>query len=119
MSQAGSGQVLTLGDCRFERADEALGIADADTWTFAFSATWEGANELPTLAFGGYVTPDRTSCADGRLVRTLVDERRNAGTFLVPWDGTDTYGTRAASGTYLFRLRSGGLSDTRKATLLK
>ena len=58
-----------LGDCRFERADEALGIDDADTWTVAFSATWEGSNELPTLAFGGYLAPDRQSCADGRLLR--------------------------------------------------
>lgn len=57
--------------------------------------------------------------ADGRLVRTLVHEPRGAGTFLVPWDGTDAHGTRAPSGTYLFRLQSGGHSDTRKATLLK
>ncbi len=61
-----------LGDCRFERADEALGVDDTDTWTVAFSATWEGANELPTLAFGGYLAPDRGSCADGRLVRPAV-----------------------------------------------
>jgi hypothetical protein len=58
-----------LGDCRFERADEALGITDTDTWTVAFSATWESTNELPTLAFGGYLAPDRGSCADSRLVR--------------------------------------------------
>ncbi len=66
----GQDQILRgLGDCRFERADAALGIVDADTWTVAFSAAWEGANELPTLAFGGYLAPDRQSCADGRLVR--------------------------------------------------
>ena len=32
-----------LGDCRFERANEALGLDGGDTWTVAFSATWEGA----------------------------------------------------------------------------
>ena len=31
-----------LGDCRFERANEALGIDGGDAWTAAFSATWEG-----------------------------------------------------------------------------
>ena len=68
--RAGQDVILRgLGDCRFERADEALGIADTDTLTVAFSATWEEANELPTLAFGGYVAPDRGSCADGRLLR--------------------------------------------------
>ena len=42
-----------LGDCRFERANEALGLDGGDGWTTAFSATWEGSNALPTLAFGG------------------------------------------------------------------
>ena len=68
--RVGQDEILRgLGDCRFERADEALGIDDTDTWTVAFSATWEGTNDLPTLAFGGYLAPDRQSCADGRLVR--------------------------------------------------
>ena len=38
-----------LGDCRFERANEALGIDGGDTWTVAFSATWEGV-ERPAHA---------------------------------------------------------------------
>ncbi len=68
--RAGEDEILRgLGGCRFERADEPLGIHDADTWTVAFSATWEGTNDLPTLAFGGYLAPDRESCADGRLLR--------------------------------------------------
>jgi enediyne biosynthesis protein E4 len=62
-----------LGDCRFVRADAALGIDDTDSWTVAFSATWEGSNELPTLAFGGYLAPDHESCADGRLLRPAAD----------------------------------------------
>ena len=35
-----------LGDCRFERANESLGIDGGDTWTVAFSATWEGDDAL-------------------------------------------------------------------------
>ena len=58
-----------LGDCRFERANEALGVDGGNTWTVAFSATWEGANELPTLAFGDYLEADREGCEDSRLVR--------------------------------------------------
>ena len=30
-----------LGDCRFERANEASGFDGGDVWTTAFSATWE------------------------------------------------------------------------------
>ena len=60
-----------LGDCRFEDATAALGIDGGDDWTVAFSATWEGANTLPTLAFGSYLVPGihDTVCADSRLVR--------------------------------------------------
>ena len=58
-----------LGDCSFERANERWGIDDGDTWTAAFSATWEGANALPTLAFGDYLADDRVSCDDSRLMR--------------------------------------------------
>ena len=59
------------GECRFERANEALGFDGGDSWTVGFSATWEGSNELPTLAFGDYLTADRETCADSRLVRPM------------------------------------------------
>ena len=57
------------GECRFERANETLGIDGGNAWTAAFSATWEGSNALPTLAFGGYLAPDRETCEDSRLLR--------------------------------------------------
>ena len=57
------------GDCRFEDANELFGVDGGDAWTVAFSATWEGANALPTLAFGNYLTTDRQACDDSQLVR--------------------------------------------------
>ena len=68
-----------LGDCRFERVNEALGFDGGDGWTTAFSATWEDpAATLPTLALGDYViTEDDGSatfqCPDNALVRPAVD----------------------------------------------
>ena len=47
-----------LGDCRFADAGEAWGVPGGAGWTTAFSATWEGGNRLPTLAFGNYVDRD-------------------------------------------------------------
>ncbi|MET0663321.1 MAG: FG-GAP-like repeat-containing protein, partial [Ilumatobacteraceae bacterium] len=47
-----------LGDCRFENANESFGLDGGDEWTTAFSAMWEGANTLPTLAYGNYLVPD-------------------------------------------------------------
>ena len=61
-----------LGDCRFERANEAWGIDGGDAWTTAFSATFEPGEQRPTLAFGNYLDPDdtdRATCQDNVLLR--------------------------------------------------
>jgi len=58
-----------LGDCRFEDANDSLAIDGGEAWTVGFSATWEGSNTLPTLAFGNYLTPGGDTCGDSRLVR--------------------------------------------------
>jgi len=55
----------------------------------------------------------------GRTVRTLVDGRREAGTHAVTWRGESDSGARAPSGTYFYRLETGGNVLTRKMTLLK
>lgn len=67
-----------LGECRFERANEALALDGGDGWTVGFSATWEGASSLPTLAFGDYLGLDASheptdDCADGSLFRPAPD----------------------------------------------
>ena len=72
-----------LGDCRFERANEAWGFDGGDDWTAAFSATWEGSATLPTLAIGNYLDladiQQRATCADSELVRPAADGTRYAG----------------------------------------
>ncbi len=62
-----------LGDCRFEVANDLWGIDGGEAWTTAFSATWEGSNTLPTLAFGSYLEPDSDPndirCGDSQFLR--------------------------------------------------
>jgi len=58
-----------LGGCRFEDATQQLGIDVPPGWTTAFSATWEGSNALPTLAFGRYLVPGQDQCDTSWLVR--------------------------------------------------
>jgi enediyne biosynthesis protein E4 len=63
-----------LGECRFERANEVWGIDGDDEWTVAFSATWEGDNALPTLAFGNYLETvadeqNARDCVPSQLLR--------------------------------------------------
>ena len=72
-----------LGACRFQRANEAWGLAGGHSITTAFSATWEGPAILPTLAFGNYVAdPDHPDpdhlCADNELIRPIPGAGRYA-----------------------------------------
>ena len=67
-----------LGECRFERANESLGLDGGSAWTTAFSATWEDESGLPTLAFGDYLGLDETgepttTCVDSSLIRPASD----------------------------------------------
>ena len=66
------------------------------------------------LANGGRVLLDVYDVR-GRLIQTLVDEERPAGTHEVNWDAA-----RLASGTYLYRLQvNDRVVSTRQATLIK
>ena len=73
-----------LGDCRFERANEAWGYDGGDAWTTAFSAKWEGSAKLPTLAFGNYLDmshgQQHATCADNEMVRP----KNGAATYAEP-----------------------------------
>jgi predicted GH43/DUF377 family glycosyl hydrolase len=56
----------------------------------------------------------------GKLVRTLVDGARPAGTHRVQWNGLDDAGRRVASGVYLYRFSfENEVIQTRKMMMLK
>jgi hypothetical protein len=55
----------------------------------------------------------------GQLLRVLVDEAKDAGSYSVQWDGTDGHGRRLASGVYFYRLVAGKFIKTRKMVILK
>jgi len=54
-----------------------------------------------------------------QLVRTLVNEPKEAGTYEVNWDGRDENGNEAASGVYLYRLQADDFNQTKKMVLMK
>ncbi|HKI83984.1 MAG TPA: FlgD immunoglobulin-like domain containing protein, partial [Candidatus Krumholzibacteria bacterium] len=55
----------------------------------------------------------------GRLVRTLVDELRPAGSFVEVWNGIDDTGRGVASGSYLVRLHTLDGSQVQRMILSK
>ena len=55
----------------------------------------------------------------GRLVRVLLDEEKEAGRYLLHWDGRSERGEKVGSGVYLYRMEAGDFVSTRKMILLK
>ncbi len=55
----------------------------------------------------------------GREVRCLVDERVEAGTHSVVWDGRDDLGRKVGSGVYLVRMEAREFVEVRKSLLLR
>ena len=55
----------------------------------------------------------------GKLVRLLLDERRDAGVSNVEWNGTDDRGATVATGVYFYALDAGGKRYQHKMVMLK
>ena len=55
----------------------------------------------------------------GQLVKTLVDEPKERGTYEVIWDGKDENGNEVASGVYFYRLQTEDFTQTKKMVLMK
>jgi len=53
----------------------------------------------------------------GRVVRTLVDARREPGFYAVAWDGTDEGGRKVASGAYFCSIEAGEFRAVRKMVM--
>jgi hypothetical protein len=57
--------------------------------------------------------------ARGEQIRTLVQERKEAGQYRTEWDGQDSYGTPVASGIYVSQLIAGKTVAVHKMVLIR
>ena len=56
---------------------------------------------------------------NGQLIRTLVDERREAGYHAIDWDGCDQHLRAIPSGTYFVKMTAGKFTETSKVILIR
>jgi hypothetical protein len=55
----------------------------------------------------------------GREVKTLVNVERSPGIYSVQWNGDNNYGSKVASGIYIYRVVAGTFIQVKKMILLK
>jgi hypothetical protein len=101
------------------------------------TAAEEPAPDAPSLAFKAWPNPFNPSVilsytlagpsrvrigiydAGGRLVRSLLDERLDAGSHTLPWNGRNEAGAPGAAGVYFARIEALGKTETRKLILVR
>ena len=71
-----------LGQCRFERANEAWGWQTGNGWHTAMSATWERGQRWPTLAIGTYTDRSKPDFPWGSCTPAMLFRPRAQGGFL-------------------------------------
>jgi len=55
----------------------------------------------------------------GRQVKTLVNQRQDAGYRSINWNATNDYGKPVSAGIYLYQIQAGEYMQTKKMVLLK
>ena len=71
--------------------------------------------DLPEQAFVTLTIYDML----GREITQLVSTTQDAGFRLVQWEGTDNMGRAVSAGVYLYQIRAGEFTQTKKMVLLK
>jgi hypothetical protein len=112
---------MTVG-CNQPGCDEKLTPAEAPR-AYALAQNFPNPfNPSTTIKYDmkakGLVTV-RIYDVAGRLVRTLVNETKDAGAYSAVWDGRNNGGAGVASGIYFYKMDAGSFSATKKLVMLR
>ncbi|MFC1492430.1 T9SS type A sorting domain-containing protein [candidate division KSB1 bacterium] len=55
----------------------------------------------------------------GQLVKTLISKKMSSGQHVIKWNGKNDLGMKVGSGLYIYSLKAGTFSSTRKMVILK
>jgi len=103
----------------------ASALVPGDSGSLEFGLDQNRPNPFNPVTTISYALPNAADVkievfnAAGRLVRTLVDERQDAGQKNAVWDGTNDVGQKVASGVYMYRLEADGRICDKRMVLLK
>ncbi len=104
------------------RVGTSTAVGDLPTTLVFYGAAPNPFNPQTTIAFSLPASAHaslRIYDVSGRLVRTLLDEVRPAGTNEVRWNGADDAGRGVASGTYFARLSVEGQHSVKPLVLVR
>ena len=86
-------------------------------------------NQFTTIRYqlqGNPLSPEKTMVVNlsvynmvGQKVKTLVNENRIAGSYIVMWDSKDEFGNYVPSGVYFYKISTGEFVETKKMVLLR
>jgi hypothetical protein len=55
----------------------------------------------------------------GQLVKTLVDQKQNAGNYTIKWNGDNNHGQIVSSGVYFLKMKAGDFTKVRKMAFIR
>ncbi|MFC1544570.1 FlgD immunoglobulin-like domain containing protein [Gemmatimonadota bacterium] len=123
--------VEAMGDTAsldFRVPNDGEGVGPGASLPKAFSLRQNHPNPFNPSTTINYQIPDNAGSVQfrlnvydirGKLVRTLDQGLKGAGTYSVFWDGTDDRGRQVSSGVYFYRFVSSEYNATRKMIMLK
>ena len=80
-----------------------------------FNSSTNISYQIPTKSYVNISIFD----INGRLLRTLVNQRQDAAKYKVIWDGKDNSGNNVCSGVYFYVVKTGNFIDSRKMLILR
>jgi hypothetical protein len=105
--------------------NDGVGVPNVNGGRFGFELAQAAPNPFVDNTSIRYSIPSRQHVSIevynilGQKVRTLVDEAKEANSYVAEWDGRSDAGARVSSGIYFYKMVSGEFAATKKAVLLK
>jgi len=113
--------ILGIGDGNETASSASLprAFAMAQNYPNPFNPSTSIAYDIPAGHEDGVKVHLEVFNVRGQKVATLVDGVKMPGSYVVQWNGKDDTGRTTGSGIYIYRLKAGDFSSTKKMVILK